>query len=503
MGLESAHYINSIRDIIYLALCFPSFSLAAPTQGFSTSSRWPACLATVLIFALVSLSAIKLLFARQRRMNNLALPAGKRLDQSSDLSDLSADSARKVNENRKAGFLVGLFGSPSVEIHRQTREAALLDSGTPKSSFSDDFSGHVLTTCDTEKLDFPSYPLDGVLAEKPKWWTRRRNKSPTSLVGDVKASFVPPTEAVSGSSPSRNEEVHVPRQNIGAPGLLCPSGHLEQASVRLVEHQTRLQGPPSLSHGYYPEPVPRVLTPRGLTAAHLKPIVNPSLLDIPREPKQDSRSSLAYMMFGHPRRNAYSHLVKPSHQAHRKVSLSPALSVIHEVSQYSLPELPFVSDFDLVPPLPLIVAEGDGLPFPPSIVSLPLIHKLNDGGKEIHRPSPLRNRDNPPTLPFHFAFLPDISEGHSTDPSHAVVHNLGFHSPLESLATQCLGRDRSSLDPPPTMPEEHHETRELGEASVENHQNVLDFLHELAEEIKVWTRESHPSNPSETRFQRT
>lgn len=500
---SSLHITRYIRNTLIGFLYFPVFSLAAPLKDSSMASGWLACLTALLVLSVVCLSVFKLLFVRHRRTSDLKGPAptlvrGKHAHRNLKLPRFSVHMTCTGGETCRAGFLIGLFGSPSFEIRSKPSEIRLIYSGAnnSKSSRKQDLSGDTSTTCNTKVLDFSTGPIV-LFDEKTTWHTcakQTQTRFDSSTRRNSKSLFFLPTQLPFdlGQIGRKKKKVQPPISTQES-SLPWPHNHLEHATLRLVKVYTDPDTPLPLYGGFnsvpgYSTSGPAV-PPHSLAVAYLNRSQPTSIQSLPPLPvvRKDQKQELDIlpvdMNFDHTHNHAPLSLVKPGRQNSRRASLSPNLSVINEAC-YSLPDIPRVPNVEHV-----LANVGELNP----VKTLPLAYNACDTlrrrEREGMRSSPFRNRRSPPLgpSPLRSMILPDSADDDVLE-SKSPVDNGMDNTPTPkrlSMPYQHLGLELPTFGL--AVPADQRLRSQGPNASIsEGQESVLDFLRELVEETKDW-----------------
>lgn len=482
-----ARTFRSLKHVCYtlVLLYVPTPSFAAPIRDSSTASSWLACLTALLVFSLICLSAFKLLFVRHRRINNLKRPSSSLLDSRRRLR-LPGFVARITGKDAKAGFLIGLFGSPSFEIRSKPSELTLLYPGIDASKISQnrDLSSDTSASSKSKNSVFSTGPI--FFNKKSPWYIHGKGSRSGfhSSASRGKSFFSLPTRLSLDLGRVRRQKKQAQVMNLPQEDLPWPHNRLEHATLRLVKSYTDPDTTLPLSHGLNNMPESSGLGPtlpsHSLIAAYLnysEPVPLRSLPSLPAKDylRQEVDGFLGNASFDHPYNNHLLNLVKPGRQKSRRVSLSPNLSLIDEACQnfpdtsyigYTLPDvcgsakLPFVLD---------------------PIKNLPLAYNACDALRRRERAntksSSVRNRRSPPLGPSplrSILFPANVIEEPKCDlDSVLTIERM-------SVQSQRLSFDLSRFNI------HQKRSKDLTGSSSEGRESILDILQELAEETRDW-----------------
>ncbi|KAJ3576198.1 hypothetical protein NP233_g583 [Leucocoprinus birnbaumii] len=493
---------------IFLLLFFPNFCAAAPIRDSSTSSTWLACLTTLLIFSVICLLCFKLLFVRHRRSNNLRGPSrpyihGQYAHRCFKLFKLPAYTVCKGGKNCRAGFLIGLFGSPSLEIRWNPGEFTLVypSADSSKSSQKHDLSGDTTTTYKTKSSTFSTGPVVLSSDKSPlhaQMHNRKHSPSSTSLnKGNMHMSrFLLPYRLSFDLGRLGRRRKPAPLE-ISTPleGLPWPHNHLEQTTLRLVKLYTEPEASlPFCKGGEIMSGLSPLAHPaRSFAVTHLNrppPLPISSLPPLPALTANSDNRTLKVTfpepIIEHPYNNVLLNLMKPGRQNTRRASLSPNLSVIEESCRDgSLPDVPSERLLD-----------SKGEKGAPTVVdpskSPPMAFSAYENLKRKEkRSSSLRNRRSPPLgpSPLRLMILPDMTGGDCPLLKRTTVDQIkDCPAPKrESALYQQMGLGLPSVKLPlPSKGERIKSGDSLRNVSAGSRESMLDFLHELAEETKEW-----------------
>lgn len=482
------------RNVLLLLFIFPPFSFAAPIRDSSEPSNWLACLTALLIFSVICLSTFKILFVRHRKFINLRGPPPVHrqcLSRSMKLFKFSA-YACKSDENCKAGFLIGLFGSPSFEIRSKPSDLTLIyGEDTSGSSQKHDVSGDTVTTYKTKSSTLSTGPIVLFNNQTPSHihkYNNRPSRFSPSLTKSTISRFLHSQLSFDLGRIGRKKghvEVSASRES-----LPWPHNHLEHTTLRLVKLYTE----PEASLPFYtdPGPIPGLASPQathGFTVAHLnRSCLSPVsyLPSLPtRSPDVEDHmpvASLSDKRADHPYNNALLPLVKPGRHRSRRASLSPNLSVIEEICHVSVSNLPGSTNGQTGPTC-------DNMKSPLTIFSA----YDNLKRREKSRPSTLRTRRSPPLgpSPLRSMILPDIVESDYSVPRCTTVNEIKGcpvprRKPLQYHRVG-LGIPSVKLSPPDKEGIKSQDCQEnTSEGNTGSKESMLDFLRELAEETREW-----------------
>lgn len=482
------------RNVLLLLFIFPPFSFAAPIRDSSEPSNWLACLTALLIFSVICLSTFKILFVRHRKFINLRGPPPVHrqcLSRSMKLFKFSA-YACKSDENCKAGFLIGLFGSPSFEIRSKPSDLTLIyGEDTSGSSQKHDVSGDTVTTYKTKSSTLSTGPIVLFNNQTPSHihkYNNRPSRFSPSLTKSTISRFLHSQLSFDLGRIGRKKghvEVSASRES-----LPWPHNHLEHTTLRLVKLYTE----PEASLPFYtdPGPIPGLASPQathGFTVAHLnRSCLSPVsyLPSLPtRSPDVEDHmpvASLSDKRADHPYNNALLPLVKPGRHRSRRASLSPNLSVIEEICHVSVSNLPGSTNGQTGPTC-------DNMKSPLTIFSA----YDNLKRREKSRPSTLRTRRSPPLgpSPLRSMILPDIVESDHSVPGCTTVNEIKGcpvprRKPLQYHRVG-LGIPSVKLSPPDKEGIKSQDCQEnTSEGNTGSKESMLDFLRELAEETREW-----------------
>ncbi|KAJ7283623.1 hypothetical protein C8J57DRAFT_1498656 [Mycena rebaudengoi] len=133
---------------------FSSIASAQPIRPIHSSGglSLAACLAVLatLFCTLILLVLFKYVYIRKRRVGITPQTSVLSLPVPSTSALASEDSITSYSENLKAGFIVGFFGSPSVEIQ------CALEKAEWKENKESSFTYHIHTESRRRKMDYPS-----------------------------------------------------------------------------------------------------------------------------------------------------------------------------------------------------------------------------------------------------------------------------------------------------------------------------------------------------------
>lgn len=479
--LARPRHISQHVCYTFVLLYFSTPAVAAPIRDSSTASSWLACLTALLVFSVICLSAFKLLFVRHRRVNNLKRPASSFVDPRHHFKP-AGFVARITGKNAKAGFLIGLFGSPSFEIRPKPSEITLIYPGAYKSLPKPDFSSDTSATSKSKKSDVSTGPI--IFFSKKS--SRSRFLSSASY---SKPFFSFPTKLSFDLGRVRRKKKQVQIVNLPQEeDLPWPHNRLEHATLRLVKTYTDPDASLPLYHSLNtPEGSGSAptLPPHSLVAAYLnrsEPVPLQCLPSLPVKEclEHEGGSFLGSATFDHPYNNHLINLLKPGRQKSRRASLSPNLSVINEACQ-SFPDMHGPGNGDTLPDVC-----GPTIPFVPNPVkNLPLPYNvcgaMKRKGRASTRSSSIRNRRSPPLGPSplrSMLFPANIIEG----PKHATGDGADG-APTEkrmSVQSRRLSFDLSKFS------QYSKRSKDLSGRSSEGRESILDILQELAEETKDW-----------------
>ncbi|KAF9453063.1 hypothetical protein P691DRAFT_821549 [Macrolepiota fuliginosa MF-IS2] len=492
---------NTIRNVLPLLFYLSPPSFAAPIRDSSTTSSWLACLMALLIFSVVCLSTFKLLFVRYRRTSNLKGPTSspddrKYIHPNLKLSGFSAHTTCRGTGGCKAGFLIGLFGSPSFEIRSKPPEITLVYPGAEpsKSSSKHDVSGDTSTTCKTKNSGLSAGPV--LLFDKSSSsWARCKLSTPSA--NGTRSRFLLSTQLSFDLGRIRRKQQRLPTQDNAPENLPWPHNHLEHATLRLVKLYTESQASlPLCSDNGIVSGCPPATGPHSLAVAHLnqpKPMAVSSLLSPLPVPLPFTQSvwseerrcsnSTTDIMIDHPYNSALLNSMK-THPTSRRASLSPNLSVIDE-SSYRLTNLSPLSRSPLIDELTAPSFGYQAVTSPP-----PVAYSVYGTLKRREKMRSIRNRRSPPLgpSPLRSMILPEVDEGTPAQKSEPMVEDMENLSlpKRQSLQCQRLGLGLPALGLSPTASKERPLSQDANGNSSEGPESVLGFLRELAEETKDW-----------------
>lgn len=482
------------RNALLLLFIFPPFSFAAPIHDSSAPSNWLACLTALLVFSAIFLSASKIIFVRHRKFINLRGPRPVHRQcpfRSTRLFKFSAYTTCKSSGNCKAGFLIGLFGSPSFEVRSKPSELTLIYPGADASGSCQkhDVSGDTTKTHKTNNFTLSTSPVVFFSDKNPcdiHRYNNRPSRFSASLTKSAISRFLPSQLSFDLGRFGRKKghtKVSTPREC-----LPWPHNHLEHTTLRLVKLYTE----PEASLPLYTDPmaIPGIpsLAPitRGFAVAHLNcsyPSPISSLPSLPTSGTDDEghmlRVSPSDKRTDHPHNNAL--LMKPGRQSSRRASLSPNLSVIEETCHASVSRLTNEQAGPVSP-------TRDPMKGPLMIFSA---HD-NLKRREKLRPSTLRSRWSPSLgpSPLRSMILPDIVEDDYSDFGY-TTNNETKDCPMPKQ--EPLQYHRIGLGLPPvklSLKKEGIKLQDSNEITPEksrgSRESMLDFLRELAEETREW-----------------
>lgn len=475
--------LKLLSNVLPLFLCLPSLSSAAPIQDPSTPSNWSACLMALLIFSAICLSAFKLRFVRYRRTSDLKGPApvfakGKYVHQRFKVPGFPAHMTCKDNGNCKMGFLIGLLGSPSFEIRSKPSDITLAYPGTKVAKASDkqDSSGDTFATYKANK--FLSH------GEQPE----TQCDLSASLTRNVRSRFPLPTQC----APDLRKVLlkkHCPQIIASQENLPWPHDHLELATLRLVKLYTQSQVPHPLCNDAdaafrhtLPAASPHVRAIAYLNRAQPTPASPlPSLVNAQGQKQgSDISPDMKFDLYNNP----LPALVELDRQVVRTAS-SLKLSAINETCQTALPGLSATANPVLQLKSPVLGELAKPPSAPEAIKTPPVAYNVYDTLKRREKVrTSIRNRRSPPPgpSPLRTMVLPDIAEDDPAESKLVTVADTGDFLTSKTLSTQ----DQTSAKLSPTIPKERSQSPDPNINSPGSRESVLDFLSELAEEIKDW-----------------